>query len=249
MKPVHFAKRWAGITIVIAMMRAAMHAQTPAPLPSGPLLNRAPQDTKWEITFQYGSEPPCHGDSAQPGKAIGMDIRKLKITVTKTPALVYEEVLTIGGNLTRHWRKGNLEVVQVGKSGPFVIIDSLDDKNALRSSNQKTDFPDFGWISASNYRGTKTLPSGECLAFSDEVPELPDAGLSPELFPLPKSPPATTTALINAKTRLPVLWKRGDVTQTYHFSPASRVPEVPMEAQYLFALNQAAPAPGRPLRP
>jgi len=241
----------------VLLLPSAARSQTPPALPDGPLLKRAPQNICWEIKYKYGKEagakenaasemsPPQSGSLA--GNSVSSDTRPLSVKVTKTPDALYEETHTLSGETWRRWHYGRfkLELLQFGKNGRILSLSSLDTLNEFVSTYQKHDFPDLGWISASNFRGIQKIGEGDCLFFSENVaiPQPTPPPMSPEEANLPPPPPlkVRTLAWIGALSRLPVRWQRESETRTFQFSPATPIPELPPQAKHLFELNTAKP--------
>jgi len=242
------------------------YSQTPVPLPSGPLLARAPQNTRWEIKYAYGKgdDPkkkaaadtlPPMGDPSS-GKTVSSDPRPRRIMVIKTPEALYEETITLSGDISRRWYFGrfNLEILQLGRNGRVLPLDTHDRQNELVSAYQRHDFSDLGWISASNFRGIQKIGELDCLFFSDEVaiPQPTPPPMNPSevhLAPVAPPPKVATYAWIDAQSRLPLKWQRGSEIRSFWFGPATPIPEMPPEAKHLYELNTAPPPVRRDIRP
>ena len=227
------------------------------PLHSGPLLKRAPQNTSWEIKFEYGKDarskekpatgiaPPQSGPPS--GNAVSNDPRPVSVKVTKTPDVLYEETRKLSGDTWHRWHYGrvHLEILQFGKNGRILALNSLESQNELVSTYEKHDFPDLAWISAGNYRAIQKIGEEDCLFFSDEVamPQPTPPPMSPDQINLPLRPPPKVRTLVwvDALTRLPVKWQRESETRTFQFSPATPIPDLPPEGKHIFKLNTAKP--------
>lgn len=85
------------LLLLLAVLLEALpgRCQTPPPLPAGPLLARAPQNTRWEITYSYKREgvpkekaaPGALDPKENPGspKSVASDPHPRLVTVIKTP--------------------------------------------------------------------------------------------------------------------------------------------------------------------
>ncbi|MEI8234661.1 MAG: hypothetical protein WCH57_08245 [Verrucomicrobiota bacterium] len=261
---IHF--RLPFLFLATLLMPLPGRSQTPAQLPAGPLLARVPQNTRWEIKFTYGKGgdtlkkaaaealPPASDPSS--GKTVSSDPRLRRVMVIKTPEALYEETLTMSGDISRRWHYNrlNLEILQFGQNGFIQPLSTHDTLNELVSSYQSRDFSDLGWISASSFRGIKKIGELDCLFFSDEV-AIPPRMLPPmspsEINSPPAAPPpkVKTFAWIDAETRLPVRWQRESETRSYRFEPATPIPELPPEGKHLHDINTPHPVFRRDIRP
>lgn len=227
---------------VVFSATALAQEQTPT-LPTGPLiLKRAPAHIKWEIQIRN------QATAAETGKNDGAkNTATNKITVIKTPGLTYEETVSMGHIVSRRWHRGETNILLLDEAGPFIAIQASSRPPELAGKFHSGDFEGFEWISPKTFRGIKKLPQGEFLEFIDEVP--PSSASSAEPVALPEQAPVSTTALVDATTRLPVLWKRGDEARIYRFSQVDQAPPFPEQVQQLFKINETAQPPGRALRP
>ncbi len=232
-------------------------SETPPQLPTGRLLKAAPQNSCWEIKYDYGKDvrPKGSPPEIQPlqagspsEKSVSRDHRPLSVKVTKAPGVLYEETQALSGETWRRWHfgKSHLEILELGRNGRVQAVSSLDSKNELVSTYEKEDFPDFRWISASTFSGIQKVGSVDCLLFSGEVALAPrrlpimepDEVLPPETSSLTK---VKTLAWIDAETRLPVRWQRESEIRTFQFGSASPLPVLPPEGKRLFKLNTTPP--------
>jgi hypothetical protein len=218
-------------------------------LPSGvPIKIRAPDNLKWDIIF-------FKADVARPGDAASEKLILVPghtITVYKTPSFLYEEETTEKTVFSR-WYRGRTEIIREGPDKQFFPIDAneqVPNMPKLSGKFGKSDFVGFGWISRQNFRGLKTLPSGDCLVFSDEV-AIPHAieEAAPDASTPTKVQSLKVTAWIDAKTRLPVRLQRGKEIQVFHFSLLDNPQGLPPEVQRLFKINETVPPQGRALAP
>lgn len=200
------------------------------PLPSGPILKKAPEFAQWTATFVYPKKPNAPVEtSGAPSTQ-----RRLKIQyVTKTKDIYEEQEFYTDGSKSERWRIGQLEIISA--SNGYSLYDRASVGGAAAQASlfndySKTDFPALGWVSPRNYIGVQRTNEAEYLIFQQVVSE-------PELTLGPSS--SLLTACIDTKTRLPVWIQGPDATITYRFgNPPANVLTLPSNIQQL--LDQRA---------
>jgi hypothetical protein len=230
-------------------------AQAPPIAPEGPLLNHVPENYRWEISFRYGSKADPQ-DNAVPvekaqgsGPAMLRDGRRTKIIGIKTPGISYEETLTRDGERSRRWRRGNVEIVQLSRNGPFAVADAASSLDLLASGYGGHDFPDVNWVSKKSFIGIEKTNEIEHLVFQEKVAVKVDAVILD--LDLRNEPVEgfLTTVWVDLQSRLPLKWNRGEETRTFRYAPTTSVPEIPEPVRQLFAFNETPVKPARVLRP
>ncbi len=237
------------LLVLVCFFIAPFSARSQTPAPKGPFVSRVPQNTRWEIHYQYGNEPKRTEELDAPKGEVSNDLRPRRVVVIKTPEALYEQTLALSGETWRRWHFGKLqlELLQIGPKGQAFALSANDTKNILVSSFQNNDFRDLAWLNASNFRELRKFGGVDCLFFADDVEQetLPGPDGSKET----KGPKIQTAAWIDAQSRLPVKFQRGTETRIYHYGPATPIPALPAEAKRLYDLNTTPPPVARIVRP
>ena len=215
-------KKLAVITLFISAL-SSLHAQSPPPtgspavLPPGPLLERAPDFSQWTIVFKASVDKP------KPGEKPVADNANTQTLVTKTKQIYFIQSVLGVGTRTQTWSLGDVQVTIVPHARYPILSTRGNGGDYLDFSKQ--DFFGFAWISAKAFVGTQKVSGSDCLVFKDRVKmpsgsSLPDgSGQSAAIV--------DATAAIDLKTRLPVSLQTGDAITTYQFGPAPTVMLVP----------------------
>lgn len=175
------------------------------PVPSGPLLNRAPSFSKWLITFDY-----LKGE-----RASGTHPRLKSLAVTKTKHIYFEQKIYSNGSIHESWQIGKLHIVvdsqphrvNIYESGSFGegIMDP-----SLYTDYSSTDFPGVEWVSMQTFLGIQKGFGGEKLLFRKTIqPPLPELGRNPVVL----------TVCIDEQTRLPVQVQSEEAILNYQYLP------------------------------
>lgn len=195
----------------------AIPGVSPAPLPRGPLLAKAPAFSKWLISSKANPD-----DSVQPpDQATKYDHREL---VEKTGDVRYQIDVDVSGAKSEKWCVGALQAMVRPGEQPTVSMYCADTPNNPNFTDySKSDFQGFGWITKHNYIGIAIMEGVQCLVFHT-------GGDSDAAAPAPASPTTTgssaaaptdggNTAFIDVKSRLPVLLVANGTTDFYQFEP------------------------------
>lgn len=205
---------------------------------------KAPEMSRWAVSFVYGSK-----EGARPTATtlVGQRISRLEVTKTGRIKLLLS---TFSGGATQEiWAQGALLVLR---------DPAFQQKIVRRNAQPGGDFPEFAWISASNFKGRETVDKKECLVFTGEFYPLQFA--DPALYAIvtAEDPPqidlgskVPVTAYIDPATRLPVKLVIGDDSRTYAFAEAPAQPLViPQDFQAALAdVQQRYNAIVKPLSP
>jgi hypothetical protein len=209
-----------------------------APLPTGFSLSRLPAQAKWEILFSYPDDKTPNTKAA--GTAGAADAgspvmaRPRLVTVTRTDPIWHAVMTDTAGATRDSWGDGLYVYLQPpGADSPVPVSTQTHVKYWSGSMLFLTcyngaDFVETDWISSATYVGKR----GNAFVFR----QAGDAGWE---------------VSVDASTRLPVLWKQGQVTRTL------RVLDTPAEMQELSPtvakmsadlqhFHQASVAPPRP---
>ena len=205
---------------------------TPAsPPPSGPLPKRAPDFSQWVATYSNVPASPRKqgGTPGQESSSTGSNASKPVVTkrveVTKTGQLRHLVTVEPDGSRSELWFNGDMEVVCLeGWKFPW-ITQARDPRNPFAMNFSKTDFPEFGWVSAKNYVGIQQLGGRECLVFGECLPieeeEVESASATPgNSGAVPRARNMrSSTAYIDRETRLPVMLVRNGDIVAFQFGP------------------------------
>ena len=193
---------------------------TPAPPPTGPLLNRAPKFSQWTLSYAYPKTKDS--DSSPPSAPLppGVPLPPLQATVTKTDRFYHELIVDTGHGKSEEWFDGTTAAfLQAGN--PHFSIGGSPTPGSNFTDFSKQDFDYLDWISLKTFAGVKKVNGQDCLVFQQG------------------SGSDTTTAYINAETRLPVRIESSDSTCDYVFGTPSVTSQVfPEEVQKALAYNQ-----------
>ncbi|HEX4086238.1 MAG TPA: hypothetical protein VHY22_15080 [Chthoniobacteraceae bacterium] len=163
-----------------------------SPLPSGPLVARAPDFSKWEIDYYNSAIPASSGNQA--GGQPGSDAPK-SVTVTRTKPLWHAVLLRGDGSKSEEWYDGVCKY-EVGPDSKVTPISNFNPgyHNAyLDYSN--SDFPDMEFVSRNTYLGLQKGTSDWVFQSGTDGPK----------------------AWIDSTTRLPVRWQQGSEVRVIKF--------------------------------
>lgn len=227
-------------------------SQDPAlpPLPPGPLINRAPDFSKWIVTYSGFQEKQEGMLKSQTVSNSGND--------EKTPALIQRTVvvktgtnrhiteIAVDGRQTEVWVKGGLEAFMRPEWKNPVLSDGSNPYDALRMDFSHTDFPGFEWINASYYKGISIMEGRKCILFKafisrlDGVTALKALGDAASQSDEPADESGIkTSAYIDLETRLPIALQKGGELALYQFQ-APPIAEIALPSNVQDAINQRA---------
>ncbi|MGA3171688.1 MAG: hypothetical protein ABSE62_11830 [Chthoniobacteraceae bacterium] len=171
------------------------------PLPDGPLLKRAPDNSQWRVIFTYGPGPIPAGTNLV-----------LEADVIKTKPFWNATVIMSDSTTIECWGDGNQRYEITPTRPAHIFKETIDVETGVDYTPEspfvycydKTDFPDFDWVSAKTFIGYDK--SRTYLVFQ-------------------QSPQSAEFAWIDEKTRLPVLWQKDkEVRQfIYGATPTTRL--------------------------
>jgi hypothetical protein len=172
------------------------------PLPSGPIIKRAPDFSEWKITFVYAPPPsPQGGALSQPtapyaANLPGSHLPRL-LTVTRTKPRWHSILVDVSGVKSELWFDGSMRF-EVGQKDTDVLPIAAFDPGfsaGLLDYSSGHDFPDVGWVSPSKYLGRQ---KGTTLwVFQDG----PDGAM----------------VWVDSNTHYPVRWQKLGETRTIQF--------------------------------
>jgi hypothetical protein len=184
------------------------------PLPSGPLLRRQANYSKWQILYNYPEakvKANAGGKQKSPSDVHGADLSEMprSITITRTRPLWHAVTVFLSGNILEQGGDPDCNLVLPGGNGAAFSAPTDADGHLLGFADfSKVDYPDMDWISPQTYVGEQVIAGGiSCLVFQN-------GSVDP------------ITVWVNKETRFPVLWKQGEVTRTFQQLPP---PDRPLE--------------------
>ena len=181
-------------------------------LPSGTLLNNAPNSSQWKIAFSYPQDQSVDKRSSQ---SLQPNLPRA-VLVTKTQSTIHEEILLVSGRKLNKWQVGQTFYVVAPGTDFWGEYDAR-----YRASSPTTDpsalpIPDTGfrnleWVNENTYAGTLKTSSGTYFVFVPSDADKIDINDPKALSSPPK------VAYIDANTRLPATLRVGEVVQNYSF--------------------------------
>ncbi|MEI6492327.1 MAG: hypothetical protein WCO94_07240 [Verrucomicrobiota bacterium] len=222
-----------------------------ATLPPGPLLNRAPDPSRWVISFFESPAAPQGTDATGTSRK---SAKTKSVVVEKADNAYYEVTIDQTGREMETWRKGGFFLSKEKKSKEWsVSVAGAGDPFEVPDYS-KTDFAGMDWISPQTFAGFKEYQGIKCMVFKgqvlplnqndldikkefidaqrkaemlagvkiDPVTDAPIALNTPKTKPFdPKDYMVPSEIFINLETRLPVIYKYGDKSRTYQYSGLS----------------------------
>jgi hypothetical protein len=171
------------------------------PLPPGPILDRAPLFSTWQIAFVYGSQSDKGGGSGastppSSANAPGSTLPRL-LTVTRTTPQWHAVLLDVSGNKREVWYNGSVRFTMGPKDSDVGVSvkDAPGFSDPLLDYNSGPDFPDVEWVSPDKYLGM-------------------ERGTPDWVF---QDGPNGAMVWIDSTTHFPVQWQRGGETRTIQF--------------------------------
>jgi len=146
-----------GILVVGASCVFAQNPGDPErlPVPSGPLLAKAPEAASWRIATA--------GLLSKGFKAPG-DIKWA--VVIKNGRNFHSDIVLENGMELEEWWVGGVQVLR--KKGESVLVVSRQKGEPFYMSYEESDFPDVSWLAADCYSGTQRINGRLCLVFKKD---------------------------------------------------------------------------------
>jgi hypothetical protein len=253
----------ASALLMAAWSAFAVPAPTPEPLPTGPLLKRAPDPYEWVIRVdtEESAKPPQEGKAPPPPKTL---------VVTKGGKVVREVLGYANGAAVEIWHLGGASVSK-SQGGQSWIV-SPNSTTGFESPDYVTsDFSGLEWISPSTFTGIQSFGGRKVIVFTGSVcdksatdlaiikngvdrqraEEMLSHKLISKAFD-PNDYKVPAVAYIDLETRLPLILKYGNLTRSYQYRfPSQSVLTLPPDAvkavsgfeKYKAALSRGPAAP------
>ena len=188
-----------------ALPAAAQNTPATAQLPSGKLPAQVPDYCRWVVSYQYQkTASPSPAARPSPGKPDPSDKRIARISVVKTEKIVSQCTEWMSGQRSESWLVNKFLFERNPASREFSST-LADHRDVGFEPVQTGDFPEFSWIQATNFKGQELWQGRRVLLFQKENSATSNGSSS-------------TTALIDAENRLPVLFQTGEERRLYEFS-------------------------------
>jgi hypothetical protein len=240
-----------GILILILLPIAALAQEDVPLLPSAPFVVNAPAYACWSVAYKSKPTrtlPPKPSDGAatmaveSQAKAQTALHELNMVTVTKAGTTRRMVSTWSDGTTSEQWIIPGFQLwEQPGQEGIHIFTTSaLSHSGVHREDYSKSDFPEFDWLSASNYARVESYNKIKCWCFQDKL----TLGVSPNSLPMSQileenaassgakkheTMPTSTIfkrAWIDTETKLPVALDDGMKIQVFTFLPAPNEPPV-----------------------
>lgn len=228
------------ISLGIAAPLWAQDSKLP-PLPTGPLLKRAPSYSTWTIAFQ--GHPVEHADSstkgatdtpAEEGRNKEKEPTTKVSTVTKTGSTILEQTVDASGQQNQVWHSSGVRIVPVpGSSNPMVCPD-YGGGDIMSINFASSDFAGLDWLSQNTYSGMEKYQGVDCIVFKGSVSPLGVRDQIDERAYIeqakalgqkaPEEAKVPAVAYIDLETRLPLYVQFGNEKRTYQYGPPPSTP-------------------------
>ena len=158
----------AALVITLLLPSHASPQENPQPrpgVPSGPLLQTAPDFSQWEITLSYPKPPknrPAEPSSEKPVAPV--PVRLSKIVTTKTREIIHEEETDSNGQRSEKWHVGSLQYAQ--PPGKSVWYES----DAGKLPDGSASDPSYSPLPASGFRELDWISPAACCPFGAPLP-------------------------------------------------------------------------------
>lgn len=224
----HRAAIGAVINFLILAIPAFALAQSPGTAPSDPILARAPERAEWVIGIRYDRERALEGKEAEPAAAktpqkTALDARPSTIRITKDGSTYREIVQRLDGIQSEKWIVDGLQL-RTGPEGRIVRIMPPATFYAPDFSDYtRSDFEAAEWVTKSNFSGTRQYRGTDVYVFEADnghrrLTPREKAERAGGNFPeFASNSEKKSSALIDIKTRRPLLVDDGEVVWTYDY--------------------------------
>ncbi|MEO7934112.1 MAG: hypothetical protein ABIT76_13240 [Chthoniobacterales bacterium] len=200
------------------------------PLPSGPLLKRAPDFSTWTVTFKghviEQTAPSATATTGEGGKKENEPVLSVS-TVVKTGTTIVEQNVEANGQRRQIWHYSGARIVQApGTSNPTICSD-YGGGDIFSINFASTDFAGLDWLSQKTYSGIVKYQGNDCIIFNGtvsplsvraKVDEQADIQIAKDFGqPHADKVMVAATACIDLATRLPVFVQFGHEKRTYQY--------------------------------
>lgn len=237
---------------------------TPPPLPSGPLLKRAPENSTWKITVR-GQPAASDATSAAKDGTDRQDKSESPVigqsSVIKTGPIIFEESVDGKGQRIEVWHVSGLRVMK-RPDVPRPVVSPEYSGGDIHSVNfAVSDFAGLDWISAKTFTGTAQYQGKDCLVFNENVSPLTARLKEEEIISIdqakvfgreiPGQRKVAATAYIDIESRLPLLVTFGNEKRIYEYgSPPSAPLQLPADVasqvkEYVMRIKRLSAPPSK----
>lgn len=155
----------------------SLYSQQPAPTPpQPPFLKRAPDSSRWTITFKPQGTASTKDSSAAHAAGGTPASRPQVMVVTKNRNTIDEKLVNENGVTIETWHVPGYSVSAVNGKDPIL---STSPGNTFNSTDySSTDFAGFDWISSQNFVGAQEVMGRHCLVFKSKIVTMEPAEIS-----------------------------------------------------------------------
>jgi len=251
--------------MIVSCLASGAPAPTPEPLPTGPLLNRAPDAYEWEIRVdtEESARPPQDGKAPPPPPP-------KTVVVTKGGKVVREVIAYANGSAIELWHRGGVTLSRNSSTHAWSV--SPGSTVGFESPDYvSSDFSGLEWISPATFTGIQSLQGRKVIVFTGSVcdknendfgvlkhqidrergAEALAHNLKTKAFD-PNDYKVPAVVYIDLETRLPLMLKYGNMIRSYRYrTPSQSILNLPPDAvmavsgfeQYKASLSRGPAAP------
>jgi hypothetical protein len=234
----------AAISMIVSCLASGAPAPTPEPLPTGPLLKRAPDAYEWEIRVdtEESARPPQDGKAPPPPPP-------KTVVVTKGGKVVREVIAYSNGSAIELWHRGGVTLSR----NPSTHAWSVSPRSTVGFESPdyvSSDFSGLEWISPATFTGIQSLQGRKVIVFTGSVCDKGTTDLSILKNGVDRQRgeeavrghlvtkafdsndyKVPAVAYIDLETRLPLMIKYGNMIRSYRFrTPSQSILTLPPDA-------------------
>jgi len=215
-------KRFLFPVVLLSFVASAL-AQTPqqAVLPSGALLNRAPDYSKWTVVINGSAGSPDMGSKEKHAPTNSLS------TLTKAGGIILEQNVDTQGQKEEIWHCKGIRVEKDPKTAAPLISPDRGTGDIYSVDFSQSDFAGLSWVSPKTFAGIEKYEGRDCIVFRDKVSpltaeyrrqEMSGIAIAQSLGQDMSEILVPAIAYIDLQTRLPVLVTFGNQKRVYQYS-------------------------------
>lgn len=191
-------QHWIIVLPLVMGMPFSSATPDPPPVPTAPLVRRAPEFASWTVQIRKKAEEGRQATAAS---------RPDCLTVTKTNQTYREQMTTGSGEKLEKWTVEHVQFLAGDNDGTFSLISppNGEDPSPEYFDFGESDFEGLGWVSLENYKGVKDYHGAPAFFF--------------------ESTTDGKTALLSTSTQLPLFSDDRFVARSYTYN---RPPSTPL---------------------
>ena len=189
--------------------QALAQSSDTVPFPAGPVLAKAPNFAKWTMTITSTPKATAGSSAGSPSTETKATTQAI-VTTTKTFPIRLVVTSDAKRGTSTIWCVGSSEVIQNQQfQKPFVSTSG----NQGFVDFSHCDFPELEWITEANYVGLEKSGEGQALLFRTKIVLHGRGQTASDHIEID----IPCEAKIDAQTRLPMSFQKGDEMFTYKF--------------------------------